>query len=522
MPEEPSPRPAGNVDAPASEVSSGRMLRNTLVNGLANASSALVTIALTPFLLHRLGTEQYGVWLLALSLTFSSGYLALADLGLSQAGVKFIAEARATGANETINEIASTMAMVFTVVGAITGVVLTLLAPLAVRVFGVTDQLTDAAQIVFVLIALGLILDLPSAALLAVIEGAQQYTYLRAIDVGARLAWAAGVIVAVALGHGVVALAVISLLLTVCKTAGAFVVAHRVQPGLMVRPQLANRKTLRRTFTYGSGLTLLRLLSVVYAQMDRAIIGIALAVAAVASYEVAFRIESVATLVLVTASSTVIPATAYSAARGDPSKQRELYLRGTTYTIALVVPIVLSAMIYAHLLIGAWVGDGYADMTGPARLFLICPIFWGFQQVGVAMFLGLGLVRRVLLLQALSVLLNLVASLVLVRSLGISGVILGTVIGAGALWIPYTWMFMTTFRVPFGSWLRRVALPNIPGPLAQVVVALLTLPWANRLESLWSVGLLCAASCAIGFGVFALVGVRSGERSQLLAQLRSG
>lgn len=522
MPEEPAPVPADSADLPPSEVTGGRIIRNTLVNGMANASSAIVTIALTPFLLHRLGTEQYGVWLLALSLTFSGGYLALADLGLSDAGVRFIAEARATGASGTINEVVSTMAVVFAVVGFVAAFVLGVLAPLVVRLFDVSDQLAQAATQVFVLIALGLILELPTSALLAVIQGAQRYLWLRTIDTGGRLAWAAAVVTAVFMGHGVVALAALSLTLSAVKAAGAFWVAHRVQPGLHVRPGFASRATLRRTLAYGSGLTLLRLLSVVYTQMDRAIIGIALTVAAIANYEVAFRIESVATLVRVTAASALLPAAAYSAARGDPGKQRQLYLRGTAYTVGLVAPVVLAAMIYARPLIRAWVGEGYVHMAGPARLFLICSLLWSFQQVGVTMFLGLGLVRRILLLQVVSVVLNLAASLSFVHSLGISGVILGTVIGAAVVQVPYTWLFISYFRISLGSWLRRVVIPNIPGPLAQAAVGLLTLRWVNGLDDLWAVALICVGSCALSLGIFAMVGLQPEERSKVLSQLRSG
>src|SRR4030081_3196178 len=95
-------RPASATNPIGSEVTGGRIPRETLGTGAANVSGALVTIVLTPFLLHRLGAEQYGIWLLALSLTFSSGYLALADLGLPSAAIRFIAEARAIGSLDTI------------------------------------------------------------------------------------------------------------------------------------------------------------------------------------------------------------------------------------------------------------------------------------------------------------------------------------------------------------------------------------------------------------------------------------
>src|SRR5690242_14525411 len=123
---------AATVSA-TTEVTGRRVLRNTAVNAVAYGTSALITLALTPFLLHHLGAEQYGIWLLALTLTFSSGYLALADLGLPEAAVRFIAEARATGDRQTINEVASTTTLLFAAVGVVVGVLFALLASVFVQ-----------------------------------------------------------------------------------------------------------------------------------------------------------------------------------------------------------------------------------------------------------------------------------------------------------------------------------------------------------------------------------------------------
>ena len=78
---------AGQGNRP-SIVTARRLARNTFASGLASAWSAIVTLAMTPFLLHHLGVDSYGLWVLALGLTFSSGYLALAfDWAMHQTGV---------------------------------------------------------------------------------------------------------------------------------------------------------------------------------------------------------------------------------------------------------------------------------------------------------------------------------------------------------------------------------------------------------------------------------------------------
>ena len=507
-------------DPPASEVTSGRLLRNTLANGTASAWSALVTVALTPFLLDRFGAEQYGLWVLALGLTFSSGYFALADFGLTEAAVKFIAEARANGSAAAINAIASTTLAVFSVVGLIVGGAMWALAPRLVTWFGVSGHLAGTARALFALMALEVLLELPTTALRAVIEGIQRYVWLRAIDVLGRSLWAVLVVVAVLRGHGVVALGVITLIAAAVRSVATIVVAYRVTPGLHLRPRFVTRAVLRATLGFGSLVGGLRVLTVIYAQMDRVIIAIAISVTAVAGYEVVFRIQSLTTLALVMASSAVVPAAAYNATRGDHQRQRELFLRGTKYAMAISLPVCIAALLYARLLIVSWVGAKYATETAAARIFLLFPIFASVNQVGVAMLIGLGRVRRVLLLQVIAVGVNLGLSVTLAGPLGITGVVIGTCVGGFVVWLPYLHTLLTTFGVAMHDWWSRAIRPNVPGAVVQGGVGLLTLSWWSKIDSFWVVGMIFTASCALNVATFVLVGMDITEREHLWSRVR--
>jgi len=256
--------------------------------------------------------------------------------------------------------------------------------------------------------------------------------------------------------------------------------------------------------------------------MDRAIIGIVLTVSAVSLYEVTFRIQSLATLAMVMASSAVLPAAAYNASRLDVEKQRELFLRGTKYAVALVLPITVAAMLYARILIIAWVGAKYASVAGETRLFLVFPLVGCLNQVGVAMLIGLGLVRRVLALQVVAVATNLVLSLVLARHFGIAGVILGTLVGNLAVWLPYVRLLLAAFDVSPGAWLRRIVLPNVPGAAAQLAVGVATYPWTSRVTALGPVGCIAVASCAVYAVTFAVTGLSTDERRHLVTRVIGG
>ena len=502
------------------EVTGHRLIRNTVINGLANSLGALLTIALTPFFLQRLGAPQYGVWLLALTLTFSSGYVVLADLGLQEAVVRFVAEARAREDTETVSRVASSTLAVFLAVGTVAAVVVFLVAPLLVQLFHVPPGLQSSARVVFSMVAASIFIELPTAAFLSVIEGAQRYGWLRSIDVAGRIGWAAFSVAAVLVGGGVLWLAAALLATTLAQGIGAVAIARHVEPGLTVRSAMVDRTTLRRMFGYGWLVSTLRVASVVYAQMDRAIVGIALGVASVARYEVVYRIEAGATFALVTASSAVLPASAFNVARADSERQRELYIRGSRYAVAFAAPITLSALLYARPLISTWVGSSYADLTATAQLFLAFPLFWCVHVVGINMLVGQGKIGRLAVMQVSSVLVNLVLSIILVRPLGIAGVVTGTLVANALVFVPYLRLLLATFDCSLNAWLRRILFPNTAGAAAQLLFAWLTLGIAERSTQFWTVVAFCVASCAVSAVVFLSVGMSRSERAMLARQVR--
>ena len=59
------------------------ILRNVASNWVGFAVNAAVTLVLTPFVLHELGSARYGIWILTSSII---GYYGLLDLGF-RAGV---------------------------------------------------------------------------------------------------------------------------------------------------------------------------------------------------------------------------------------------------------------------------------------------------------------------------------------------------------------------------------------------------------------------------------------------------
>src|SRR5262249_7257527 len=103
-----------NSIAPSDGVQSSRIIGNVLMNWLAFTTTIGVGFLMSPFLIRHLGDGVYGVWVLIGSL---GGYMGLLDFGITASTIKYIAEHRAKGDQDSINRVITGGLAVFSFVG---------------------------------------------------------------------------------------------------------------------------------------------------------------------------------------------------------------------------------------------------------------------------------------------------------------------------------------------------------------------------------------------------------------------
>lgn len=498
--------------------SAALLVRNTLANGLGGMAGMAIGILLTPIMITQLGLAAYGVWTLALTLTFSGGYAALADLGIEAATARYVAEAEGEDP-EGVNRTVSTTLAFFTLLGLVlAGIIVALSGPLT-HVFSVSPAMRGDAHVCFALVGAQLAFELPSRAYVAVLEGTQNFINYQAVELTRALLQAGLWIGALAAGWGIGALAAGLMLSTACVLLLYWRLAHRAVPGLRAGPHHASRAEFRRLLRFGGGVFVLRFTGTLYRQMDKVILGIALTPAAVGIYEVANKIHLAASQVQSMSVSALLPATATS--RKDPALLRDMFLRGTCYTTAVSMPVVFAVFVFAEPLIRDWIGGDADAAAGPARLFLVYLVLNTVLAVGASMVVALGRLRVLLWATVANVLINLVVSIVLVGPMGIEGVILGTLIGNAVIFPVSLRLYLHTFDVPMAQWLARVVLPNAVPALAQFAALGGLYALVSDQANLALVGLAVVASLIVSFAVFLRVGLPSEERRVLLSTLRS-
>jgi O-antigen/teichoic acid export membrane protein len=172
-------------------------LKNVGWNWLGAAVNLIVGFFISPFILHRLGDEAFGIWVLIFSLT---GYYGVFDFGIRSSIVKYVAEFQATGDRERLNKIINTAFLTYSGVAIVLFAVVGTGSLFLGSVFHFSPGGEHPDRALFLVVGFGAALGLPLSVFAGVLEGLQEFYALNATQAAASVLRA--VLIVLALHHG--------------------------------------------------------------------------------------------------------------------------------------------------------------------------------------------------------------------------------------------------------------------------------------------------------------------------------
>lgn len=399
--------------------------------GLWNAASRLVgafgSLALVPMASRSLSDTEFGVWVV---LSTVSAVLAFSDLGIANALVTDLATAATHGDTRRIRGLISTATGLLVVIGALIAAGAFALPALVDLngLFGVSSNEspigTVPATIAYLVV---LAASLPLGVALRVLTAMHRSDLTAQVTIaGAVGQLILGALVALTNG-GLTAFAAVAAGSGALSGAVAWVLAVRVFPATRPAPRSLERQMARRLVARGSAYLTISVAGAIGFETDAFVIANRLGHTDSATYVVPAKLFLIVPGVLALYFTPLWPSVARACAQGDgawlrTNFRRALLLAFGVGTIASVGVALVVQPIMAVLSPGTPKPSGQlvAILTGLSVVHSV--------SAPVASFLsGLGLVGIQAVSAAAMAIANLVASLILVRSIGLTGPPLATV-----------------------------------------------------------------------------------------------
>ncbi len=442
--------------------------KNLSSNWAVYVVSAIISLALTPYIIGKLGQAAYGIWILVGSF---SGYLGLFDFGIGFAVVRFVARYEKTGEPEKRNEVIATafytaLLLAVGVLGA-TGVILYNIGEL----FDIPVDLIGQSQLVILLVGISIAIAFPLGIFSeALAGGLYRYDLFNKVSLTVALAQTALTVILLEAGWGLPALGAAVL---ACSSVGYIWrtwMLYRLIPDLSVKWNLLKLQVFRKigNFTFFSFILVLSGRIAFYS--DSFIVGLYRGVEDIAIFGIAVKLTEYLRQLIFTISKLFAPVASRYNPDTDKASLRRLYYTGSRLNLLFSLPLSAALFFWGGPIIHLWIGPSFSYSAVVLQILLIGHIFSFSQSISGEILLGVGRHRVFAVLSLLSAIINIVLSIILVQKMGLIGVAWGTTIPLALLSIAY--LPAATLRLVEGrvqEFISQSLRPAIAGSILPVI-----------------------------------------------------
>jgi O-antigen/teichoic acid export membrane protein len=400
-------------------------IKNVSSSWLGLAVNVVTGLIISPYILHKLGDEAFGLWVLVFAIT---GYYGLFDFGVRSSVVRYVAKFTAVDDREHLNRLVNTTLFSYSCVAAIL-LVLTALGGLFVdRLFHVHADYERTAQILFLMVGGSLSLGFPLAVFGGILEGLQKFYLLNLINIVNTVLRAVLVVVVLDRGYGLLTVAAVTVIFPIINGLVNAINALRLTR-VRISSRYISRQTFREVIGYSSGVFIIALATKLRFKTDAMVIGTFMSSAAIAYFAIGSRLVDYANDLVSSLAQLFVPMSSQSQARGDIRQLRKMFVAGNRGCAFIIFPITAIFLILGKSMIEVWMGAKYIATSYPVLVILIVPsTLMLAQATSGRMLYGMAKHRmwaKIVLIEGIA---NLILSIFLVRQLGIVGSAFGTAI----------------------------------------------------------------------------------------------
>lgn len=481
---------------------------------LAMGVSILLGLIVTPVIIRTLGKECYGLWGLAAGFV---GFYGLFDFGLTSAVSRFLGNAIGAKDIRQFNRVASTGKCLLGGASLLIIAIALLIMEPAQSLLRIPEVYAGQFRLLVMLSAASMAVSMTMSIYGGALLASEDFIWLSWVRIGANVIRSLGGLTVVLAGHGVVGLAVVSVVATVLQQSVIFLRCRTRLPELKARlsgfePQMAR---VLIGFSAASFVVVVALL--LRSKLDIVLVTRFGGLSQAGIYAVALTVVRYFLRAIEAVTRVIWPRLNRLHGAGNRAELQAFFLWASRMNA--VCASLLSGLLIglAPLLIRLWVGDGYEKSATVLRILIAGYFLDIATNSGVGSLVATARHKYYAVQSAVEAVASFALAYVLGARFGMKGVAIGIVIPIVVVKLTVQpWYVARTLSIRFRSyWFRAIGMPA----LATVVLAggLAPVEYSLSRWGLWTAPLIIAGALVASGAIFWLLVLDKTDRAYIIS-----
>lgn len=422
-----------------------------IISYLTLAFNILIGLVYTPFMISKLGDEQYGIFSLANSLI---SFVTLLDLGFGQTLVRYISGARATGDKEEehkLNGFFLRMYLVISVIAFIVGIGIVILYPkLAAKTF--TGEEIRLFRIVFGILLVNVCISFPMSVFSATLNAYEEFFVLKLVNFVMEILKYAVMLLLLVYGYKLVAIAAVVLISSLIMQC--FYVFYSVKK-IGIKFNFSKMETnLTKEILYFSFFIFLNLIiDFLYSNTDKLILGAVTGTVSVSVYSIGIYFSQYFTQLSSAMSGVFLPKIMVLHQKGKKEEISNLFNKVGRLQMTLLFLVLGGYVCLGREFIKLWVGATYRDAYYIGIIIMFPSIVPLTQNIGITIIRAMNIHKYRSYMYIAIAIVNVVISIPLAMLYGGIGSAIGTSIATflGQIFF-MNWFYANKVKINIGKY----------------------------------------------------------------------
>lgn len=395
-----------------------------IISYLTLAFNIIIGLVYTPFMILKLGDEQYGIFALANSLI---SFVTLFDLGFGQTLVRYISRARATGYKEEehrLNGFFLKLYLVISVIALIIGIGIVILYPqLAAKTF--TGEEIRLFRIVFLILLVNVSISFPMSVFSATLNAYEEFLILKLANFVMNVFKYLVMFLLLVFGYKLVAIAVVVLISSLIMQC-LYVVYSVRKIGIKFDFSKMETSLTKEILHFSFFIFLNLIIDFLYSNTDKLILGAVAGTVSVSVYSIGIYFSQYFTELSCAMSGVFLPKIMDLYQKDERKGISDLFNKVGRLQMALLFLVLGGYVCLGKEFINFWVGSTYKDSYLIGMIIMLPSIVPLTQNIGITIIRAMNIHKYRSYMYIVIAIINVAISIPLAMKYGGIGSAIGT------------------------------------------------------------------------------------------------